>query len=161
MPPGTVTKRGDEVNEGGDSKHVLKASTGLPFGISLRLMPKPTCPEPPTTLPWTEVALESLPDLVTSKMFALVEHGAPRDFRDVYALCHAGLMSPRDCWQLWKERHAGNDTDPHRAWLAVETHLARIAVHRPLSGIADLDRRAEAERVRSWFKEEFLHVLLD
>jgi len=120
-------------------------------------------PKPIRLEPWSEVALDSLPDLVASKIFALVEYGAPRDFRDLYVLCQAGLMSPRDCWQLWRERQqeAGNDTDPFRARLAVETHLARIAVHRPLNGISDLDRRAEAERVRSWFKEEFLHAFLD
>src|SRR3954467_1655715 len=44
--------------------------------------------QPPTTLPWSDVALDSLPDLVASKMVALVERGAPRDFRDIYAVCH-------------------------------------------------------------------------
>jgi len=41
----------------------------------------------------------------------------------------------------------------------VETHLARIAQHRPLVQITDPQRRAEAEEVRRWFLEEFLNVL--
>jgi len=119
--------------------------------------------EPPTTLGWTDVSLDTLPDLIASKMVALVERGAPRDFRDLYALCQAGLATPRDCWRLWTQRQqkAGSDTDPHRARLAVETHLTRISQHRPLEQITDATQRAEAERVRSWFREEFLHALLD
>ncbi|HEX9941849.1 MAG TPA: nucleotidyl transferase AbiEii/AbiGii toxin family protein [Thermoanaerobaculia bacterium] len=119
--------------------------------------------EPFNTLPWTDVPLDSFPDLVASKMVALVERGAPRDFRDLYALCHAGLTTPPECWQLWKQRQqgAGSDDDPHRARLAVETHLARISRHRPLEEIADPHQKAEAERVRFWFKAEFLHALLD
>jgi hypothetical protein len=119
--------------------------------------------QPPTTLPWSDVALDSLPDLVASKMVALVERGAPRDFRDIYVVCHAGLMAPADCWSLWRQRQekAGSDIDPHRARLAIETHLTRISQHRPLESIADPDQRSEAEAVRSWFTEELLHAHLD
>ena len=72
-------------------------------------------------------------------MVALVERGAPRDFRDIHAVCQAGLITPRGCWTLWgrRQREAGNDADPERARLAVETHLARIAQHRRLEQIAD------------------------
>jgi Nucleotidyl transferase AbiEii toxin, Type IV TA system len=119
--------------------------------------------QPPTTLPWTDVELDSLPDLVASKMVALVERGAPRDFRDIYIVCQADLTSPVDCWRLWRERQqqAGSDTDPSRARLAVETHLTRISQHRPLETIADPTQRAEAEAVRSWFTQELLHARLD
>ncbi len=119
--------------------------------------------QPPTTLPWSEVALDSLPDLVASKMVALVERGAPRDFRDIFSVCHAGLMTSANCWSLWRQRQqeAGSDTDPHRARLAIETHLTRISQHRPLDGITDLDQRAEAEALRTWFTEDLLHAQLD
>jgi hypothetical protein len=102
-------------------------------------------------------------DLIASKMVALVERGAPRDFRDIYAVCHAGLMGPADCWSLWRQRQqmAGSDIDPHRARLAIETHLTRISLHRPLEAIADPDQRTEAEAVRSWFTQELLHAHLD
>ena len=103
------------------------------------------------------------PDLIASKMVSLVELGAPRDFRDLHAFCQAGLATPQECWQLWAQRQQkdGSDTDPYRARLAVETHLMRICLHRPLESIVEPDRRAEAERVRSWFEEEFLHAVLD
>lgn len=113
--------------------------------------------------PWTEVLLDSFPDLLASKMVALVERGAPRDFRDVYALCQADLTTPSQCWELWRRRQrlAGSDTDSARARLAIETHLTRIAQHRPLAEIADSQSRAEAEAVRSWFAKEFLDALAD
>ncbi|HZF11597.1 MAG TPA: nucleotidyl transferase AbiEii/AbiGii toxin family protein [Thermoanaerobaculia bacterium] len=119
--------------------------------------------EPTTTLPWVDVALDSLPDLVASKMVALVERGAPRDFLDIHTLCQKRLVTPRECWRLWKERQerAGSDADPHRAKLAVETHLSRIAQHRPLAGIAEPEERATAANLRHWFAQEFLDALLD
>jgi hypothetical protein len=119
--------------------------------------------EPAAKLPWTEVDLDSLPDLVASKMVALVERGAPRDFRDIDALCHAGLLTAAECWRLWalRQQKAGSDADRHRARLAVSTHLARIEQHRPLEAITDPVQQAEAGRVRAWFTTELLHALLD
>jgi len=107
------------------------------------------------------VLLDSFPDLVASKMVALVERGAPRDVRDIYAVCQAGLATPPECWALWRRRQqlAGSDTDSARARLAVETHLARIAQHRPLAEISDPAKRAKAEQVRRWFAQEFLDAL--
>ena len=119
--------------------------------------------EPSGTVPWTDVSLDSLTDLVASKMVALVERGAPRDFRDIHAVCAAGLTTVSECWRLWRLRQeqTGSDDDRHRARLAVETHLARIAQHRPLESILDPAQREEAERVRNWFAEELLNALLD
>jgi hypothetical protein len=112
---------------------------------------------------WTNVLLDSFPDLVAGKMVALVERGAPRDFRDIYTLCQAGLTTPSQCWQWWRQRQrlTGSDTKADRARLAVETHLMRIAQHRPLAQIADSAQRAAAEQVRSWFGTEFLNALMD
>jgi hypothetical protein len=78
-------------------------------------------------------------------------------------LCQANLTTPEQCWQLWLQHQqlADSDTDTHRAHLAVETHLARIALHRPLTQISDLTQQAEAEQIRTWFTEEFLNVLMD
>lgn len=119
--------------------------------------------EPTSTLPWTEVAIDSLMDLVASKMAALVERGAPRDFRDIDALCRSGLVSAAECWSLWARRQAEaeSDVDRGRARLAVSTHLARIEQHRPLKDIVDSDQRLEAARVRTWFSTEFLDASLD
>ncbi|MBL7199140.1 MAG: nucleotidyl transferase AbiEii/AbiGii toxin family protein [Anaerolineae bacterium] len=116
--------------------------------------------EPPSFAPWADVLLDSFADLMASKMVALVERGAPRDFRDIYALCQARLTTPSECWKLWRQRQqlAGSDTGSTRARLAVQTHLARIAVHRPLEQITDPQQRAEADHVRSWFTGAFLDV---
>lgn len=118
---------------------------------------------PPHSAPWTEVLLDSFPDLVASKMVALVERGAPRDFRDIYALCQAGLTNAAQAWQWWRERQqlSGSDTNAHRARLAVTTHLMRIAQHRPLAAIADAAERESAEQVRHWFAEVFLDAVMD
>lgn len=111
--------------------------------------------------PWVEVLLDSFSDLVASKMVALVERGAPRDYRDIYALCQQGLTTPSKCWELWRRRQelAASDTRGERARLAVETHLERIAQHRPLQQIVDPDDRVAAEQVRTWFREDFLDAL--
>jgi len=115
--------------------------------------------QPATTLPWNDVALDSLADLVASKMVALVERGAPRDFRDIYIVCLFELMTPEDCWRLWRLRQQGeSDIDLHRAQIAIETHLVRISQHRPLAAIADPDQRTEAEALRTWYTERFLHA---
>jgi hypothetical protein len=119
--------------------------------------------QPTTSAPWTDVLLDSFPDLVASKMVALVERGAPRDFRDIHAVCQAGLIRPDQCWELWKmrQRLADSDTDTHRARLAVDTHLSRIAQHRPLDRIEDPAQREEAKGVRRWLAGEFLDALVD
>ena len=107
--------------------------------------------------------LDSFPDLLASKMVALVERGAPRDLRDIYTVCQAELATPQECWSLWRRRQqlAGSDTDSVRARLAVETHLVRIAQHRPLKEIADPTKRVEVEQVRRWFAQEFLDALAE
>lgn len=119
--------------------------------------------EPPARAPWIDVLLDSFSDLLSSKMVALVERGAPRDFRDIHALCQAELTTPQECWDLWRRRQrlTGSDTDSDRARLAVQTHLARIAQYRPLEQISDSSKRAEAEEVRAWFEGEFLDALAE
>lgn len=118
---------------------------------------------PATASPWAGVRLDSFADLIAAKMVALVERGAPRDFRDIYTLCQSNLVTPAQCWQWWRERQrlAGSDDRSSRARLAVETHLARIARHRPLEQIEDPSRREAAERLRTWFQTEFLDALVD
>ncbi len=118
--------------------------------------------EPSVKLPWVNVWLDSFPDLVAGKMVALVERGAPRDFRDIYAVCQAGLMTPEQCWTLWRRRQqlSGSDTDQMRARLAIETHLARIEQHRPLMQIEDEQARTQAMQLRNWFREVFLYGCL-
>jgi len=113
--------------------------------------------------PWAGIRVDAFVDLVASKMVALVERGAPRDFRDIYMLCRSGRCDVVRCWELWRERRrlAGEDADPRRAGLAIRTHLARLEQARPLAQITDLRERSEAERLRTWFTKEFLHGLAD
>jgi hypothetical protein len=118
--------------------------------------------QPSVSAAWIDVSLDSLADLIASKMVALVERGAPRDFRDIYALCQSNLTTPNQCWQLWQERErlTGGNIDRDRARLALETHLTRIALHRPLDKITDTTQRSEAEQIRNWFRKEFFDALL-
>lgn len=118
---------------------------------------------PPQPVPWMDAWLDSFLDLLAAKMVALVERGAPRDFRDIFTLCQADVTTAEQCWTLWRRRQqlTGSDTDAARARLAVQTHLARIALHRPLNQIADPTERAAAEQARTWFKTEFLDALMD
>ena len=114
--------------------------------------------------PWPPLfLLDSFRDLVAAKMVALVERGAPRDFRDIHALCGAGLADPKLCWNLWRERQrlTGDDVSSARAKVALLTHLARIEAVRPLANITDSGQQAKAEQVRAWFRKEFLDGLLD
>jgi len=116
--------------------------------------------EEPISAGWIDVPLDSLSDLASSKMVALIERGAPRDFLDIYTLCQAELLSIDECWRLWRKRQilAGNDVDLTRARLAIETHLERISLHRPLEEIADLGQRQHARQLREWFLRDFLQV---
>ena len=118
---------------------------------------------PSELAPWIGVLLDSFPDLVANKMVALVERGAPRDFRDVYSLCQAGLITAVDCWRLWRDRQekAGSDTGRARARLAVETHLTRIVRYRPLKAISDPQERETAAHARAWYRKELLDALMD
>jgi hypothetical protein len=95
-----------------------------------------------------------------SKMTALIQRGAPRDFRDIHAVCQAALTTPAQCWQLWQQRQqlTNDDTDVARAKLAIAGHLERIEQYRPLDHIGNHEERAQAQVVRSWYKDEFLHA---
>lgn len=116
--------------------------------------------EEPVLAGWIQVPLDSLADLVASKMNALVERGTPRDFLDIFTLCQAGLLSMDECWALWRRRQtlSGSDIDLSRARLAIETHLERIALHRPLEQITDVGQREQARKLRDWFLNEFLQA---
>ena len=107
---------------------------------------------------WIDIPLDSFRDLVSTKMNALVQRGAPRDFLDVYTICHAELITIEECWSLWRERQdlIGNEHDDGKARLAVETHLKRIELQRPLEQIEDEESRDNARDLRLWFVNTFL-----
>jgi hypothetical protein len=135
---------------------LLAGKTAFTFQIAARSVRL----EDPVPAGWIDVPLDSLSDLVASKMVALVERGAPRDFLDIYALCQSRVVSVKECWELWHKRQllAGSDTNTARARLAIETHLERIAVHRPLDAISDPSQREQAQQIRDWYSDAFLQA---
>ena len=133
-------------------------------GFSFQIAQRSARLEQPVPAPWPPgLQIDAFTDLLASKMVALVERGAPRDLRDVYAICQAGLATPTQCWELWRRRQvfAGADDSSGRARLAVQTHLGRIAAYRPLEGIVDPLERDAATKLRAWFEQEFLHAVQD
>lgn len=116
--------------------------------------------ESPHPSPWPGVLVDGLSDLVASKMVALVERGAPRDFLDIYNLCRQHITTPEQCWRLWQARQeaAEGQVDLSQAALAIQLHLERIEAHRPLGSITDQAERESAGRLRYWFREEFLNA---
>jgi hypothetical protein len=117
----------------------------------------------PVAAPWpTGLRVDSLEDLVASKMEALVARGAPRDFRDIRTLCAAELSSAAELWELWTRRRRGarQEADRTQAALAVRTHLARIERVRPLETIESQDDRFAAAELRTWVKENLLGGLV-
>ena len=50
---------------------------------------------------WIDIPIDSLTDLIASKMIALVERGAPRDFLDIYTLCTTGISNLGKYFFLW------------------------------------------------------------
>ena len=154
---GEVRKR-----EWGDvcSLELLQESTTV---FSFQIAERSVQLEDPVSTQWAGVQLDSLDDLIASKMVALVERGAPRDFVDIFAVCEADIATPRACWRLWKTRQArtGGSTSFSRARLAITTHLKRIELRRPLNSIVDQRPKNEAEKTRIWFRKEFLNAGMD
>lgn len=113
---------------------------------------------PYATSPWPEIKLDSLDDLIASKMTALIERGAPRDFLDIYTICAQGLAELSQCWNLWQEREKKRGVVTPEINFACEAlllHLSRIEKSRPLASIKDRQERAHAQAVREWFYHEF------
>lgn len=117
----------------------------------------------PLAAPWPRgLRVDSLDDLAAAKMEALVARGAPRDFRDIRALCAVQLATPERLWMLWARRReaAAETADRFEAGLAIRTHLERIQRVRPLENIAVEADRNTARDLRTWFKESLLRGLV-
>lgn len=108
---------------------------------------------PPETSDWPPILIETLADNAASKMNALVDRGAPRDFTDVYEIVHAGLQDVRTCWSLWERKNPGEPSATAKQ--KVLFHLAALELRRPENAIADAKERERASTVRRWFREEF------
>jgi hypothetical protein len=116
----------------------------------------------PMISPWPgHIKIDTLDELIASKMNALVERGAPRDFRDIFTICRSRISSPENCWKLWEKRRqlSHENAEKTRAFIAIRSHLSRLEAARPLEGISDPHERDEASRLRSWFEKELLNEL--
>jgi hypothetical protein len=102
---------------------------------------------------WDPVLLETFSDNVASKMVALVDRGAPRDFVDIHQIVSRDLISLEECWDLYLQKR--QDADLEAAKQQVLEHLERIEARRPLDSITNPEERSHAESVRSWFYEHF------
>lgn len=114
--------------------------------------------QPSLLSPWDPVGLDSLDDLVASKMTALIERGIPRDFLDIYEICRKNIRTVQKCRELWEERERKRgveNLDVNLAAKAVRLHLNRIEKMRPLVSIKNIEARKRARELREWFKNEF------
>jgi hypothetical protein len=127
----------------GDEKHFA-------FQIAVRSVTL----EEPVLSAWPPILIETLADTVGSKMNALVDRGAPRDFVDIKAVVDNGLIHSSECWKLWSRKNPGQDLDAAKQ--KVLLHLTALEMRRPLESIADPAERKQAQEARRWFREMFL-----
>lgn len=102
---------------------------------------------------WQPLWIETLRDNVGSKMTALVQRGAPRDFVDIYELVNRSIISLADCWHLWTLKNPGVPVD--EAMCKVFARIENIALTRPLEGIQPKAARERAAIVRAWYRDTF------
>lgn len=110
--------------------------------------------EEPVTSAWPPVLIETLADNVASKMTALVDRGAPRDFADIKHVVDEGLVTIERALDLWCRKNPGGDREAAKQ--KVVFHLAGIESRRPLDSIRDAAESERARSTRDWFKKEFL-----
>ena len=91
---------------------------------------------------------------IASKMNALVQRGAPRDFTDLHQLVTGGHLTPTECWKLWGRKNP--DLNPQDARAEVARHLHEPELRRPLDTLPDPAQRERARQTRVWFRTVFL-----
>ena len=110
------------------------------------------------TSSWPPIQLETLRDNIGSKMNALVNRGAPRDFVDIFEIVHRGLATRTDCWMLWQTKNPAGSLS--QAQIDVIASLERIAQRRPLESLVEAEREP-ADKLRAWFGDEFCKEISD
>lgn len=110
--------------------------------------------EPPVVSPWPPILIETLRDNIGSKMNALVGRGAPRDFVDIKVVTERGLLTVRECWELWQQKNPTETITSGRQKALLM--LKALELRRPLSSIGDEAERQKADTTREWFKTIFL-----
>ena len=104
--------------------------------------------------PWPPLRIETLAENAASKMNALVQRGAPRDFVDVRQLVVSALATPAECWGLWQRKNP--DIALEDAQAEVVRHLHEIELRRPLATMNDPAERERARVTRAWVRKDFL-----
>jgi len=110
--------------------------------------------EPALPSPWPPLLIETFADNVASKMNALVQRGAPRDFTDIRQLITTGHLTATESWDLWKRKNP--DLNPDEARVEVARHLHEIELRRPLDTLTEPAQREQARQTRAWFRAVFL-----
>lgn len=108
----------------------------------------------PVVSAWPPVLIETLADNLASKMNALVDRGAPRDFTDVKHVVDEGLVTVSGVWELWRRKNPGEPLEAAKQ--KVLLNLAALESRRPLGSIRDDSERTRAEATRAWFRKEFV-----
>jgi len=108
----------------------------------------------PCASPWGHLPIETLRDNLASKMTALVERGAPRDFLDIQTVCDAGLTTSAECWTFYAEKHGLDPLQMNDAKAKVLTNLAKIEKFRPLHTIENASQRQQTRKICNWYKQE-------
>ncbi len=110
--------------------------------------------EPYLLSPWNPLKIETLSDNVASKMTALVQRGAPRDFRDIYELVNRDVLTIEKAWNLYSLKNPNKQVNQAKELVMI--NLNRIESRRPLNTLTEQDQHAAME-LRQWFKSQFLH----
>lgn len=110
--------------------------------------------EPPVASAWPPILIETLADTIGSKMNALVDRGAPRDFLDLQKIVEHGLAKIAECWAFWGRKNSGQSIDEAKQKTLL--HLQSLEARRPLHAIASAEDRQQAQITRDWFHREFL-----
>lgn len=126
-----------------------KNKTVFSFQIATRDMPLDAA------LPsaWEPLLIETLRDNIGSKMNALVNRGAPRDFVDIHELIQSGVCTIEDCWELWhmKNRSSSVSDAKDKVLHKISELEARVALEKVAAEV-----RAAAAQRRAFFKEQFV-----
>jgi len=128
--------------------------TGGQKVFSFQIAPRSRYLHEPVLSPWPPLLLETFEDNIASKMNALVNRGAPRDFLDIRRAVEDGLLAVEDCWGLWQRRNPEDTMTSGQE--KVLFHLAALETRRPLESIEDPEERQRALQTRSWFRARFL-----
>ncbi len=109
--------------------------------------------EPARETIWSPLLLETLTDNVASKMNALVDRGAPRDFLDIHEIVSRSICSIEECWNLWQRKNP--ESDVTEAKHKVLHKIFQIEARKPLEHMSDNERERAFGR-REFFKNEFV-----